>query len=130
MANVVCNLEEHLSDFRSSEIAYRFTAENRGPKTIRLQSLTPQVADGVTLLEVRDTFEHAVMLEQRTLWDDLTTTLRAHLLRLERNKIEMSPIFRVLVPPPETGQRTIDFKIAKSMDAEIALAKRFAELRS
>lgn len=86
MSNVTFQLEEQLSDLRSNEIAYRFTAENRGPRTVLLRSLAPRVAEGVALLEVKDISERAVRLKHRTLCDELTATLKSYLTRLEREK--------------------------------------------
>jgi hypothetical protein len=128
MANVLCNLEEQLSDLRSNEIAYRFTAENRGPKTIRLRSLTPQVADGVALLEVRDTEERAVLLEHRILCDELTATLRSHIARMDSKGDKKSPFAQIFAPTSGTdAQRAIDFAIKVSSDADTALTTWFVD---
>lgn len=142
MSNVTFQMEEQLSDLRSSEIAYRFTAENRGAKPIHLRSLTPRVPEGVTLLEVKDTSERAVRLRHETLCAELTATLKAYLIRLERARRPKSSILsfvssttassppsviRDLASTDTSGVvRTIDFVVHGVNDAETALKTWFS----
>jgi hypothetical protein len=146
MANVTFQLEEQLADVRSSEIAYRFTAENRGSKTVLLRSLTPRVAEGVTLVDVRDTSERAVRLKHSTLCGELTAILKSYLERLDRAQAPKRPfdIFRTSIQtaPLSTElkvvqdltssgaqgvRRTLDFLIDGTMDAETALQTWFKD---
>jgi hypothetical protein len=140
MTNVTVQLDEQLSDLRSNEIAYRFIAENRGAKPIRLISLTSRVADGVTLLDVKDSSERDVRLNHKNLCAELTSTLKAYLLRIEQDK-RPPPIYffrsKAAAPPSSVIRdlgfasstsnkpRTIDFTIQGVKDADIALTAWF-----
>lgn len=147
MADVTFQLEEQLTDGRSSEIAYRFTAENRGSKTVLLRSLTPRVAEGVTLVDVRDTSERAVRLKHSTLCGELTAILKSYLERLDRaqapkggpfgaiissiQQTPPSPVLKVVQDLSSSGaqgvRRTLDFVIDGTTDAETALQTWFNE---
>jgi hypothetical protein len=102
--------------------------------------LTPRVADGVTLLDVKDSSERDVQLNHKNLCAELTATLKAYLLRIEREK-RPPPLYffrsRTAAPPSSVirdlgstgsssnGPRTIDFTIQGVKDAEIALTTWF-----
>jgi hypothetical protein len=148
MSNVTFQLEEQQADVRSSEIAYRFTAENRGSKTVLLRSLTPRVAEGVTLVDVRDTSERAVRLKHTTLCGELTAILKSYLRRLDKASTPGRSLFNFRgtgagdssspQPPPavvrdlsstgaETNNKTLDFVIENTSDADTALETWFKD---
>jgi hypothetical protein len=54
MTSVVCKLEEQLTDQRSDQIAFRFSAENKGSATISVGSIEPRIPANARLLEVTD----------------------------------------------------------------------------
>jgi hypothetical protein len=125
MSNVVFQLEEQRSDLRADEIAYRFMAENRGPRPVHVRSLNPQAPEGVTLTEVRDTSDRAVRLRYRTLCDELTGILRSYLMRLDADKQkDKGTLVRIFGANGQT-ERTFDFVVENTHDAGIAIAKWF-----
>ena len=150
MATVQLQLEEQVSDIRSSEIAYRFTAENKGTKALHLRSLTPRAADGATLVDVRDTSERAARLKHATLCAELTATLKSYLRRIDPGPAAGKGLLERLRGAPgsegaaklsaptvvhdltsehaETTKSTIDFAIEGRADAESALAIWFKEV--
>ncbi len=148
VANITLQLEEQLSDLRSNEIAYRFAADNKGTTPVQIRSLTPRMADGVSLLEVRETSERAIRLRFNKLCQELTTILKAFLERLDNERPGnrsrgIASLFRpretdststpTSYSPPNVIQysdapgssRTVDFVIEEMRDAETALSTWF-----
>src|SRR5262249_53558228 len=81
VSNLILQLEEQQADLRSREKTYRFTAENRGSKSVSLHPLVPQIPDGVELLDVKDTSERAVLLKRSMLCTEMTEVLKAYVRR-------------------------------------------------
>jgi hypothetical protein len=152
MATVQLQLEEQASDIRSSEIAYRFTAENKGAKTVHLRSLTSRAADGAAPVVVRDTSERAVRFKHETLCEELSATLKSYLRRIDPGPTAGKGLLERLrgapgndgpakIPAPtvvhdltsehaETAKHTIDFTIAGAADAQYALEIWFKEVEN
>jgi hypothetical protein len=129
-------LDEQLSDLRSSETAYRFTIENRGTKPVRLMTLTPRLAEGVTLLDVKDSSERVAHINHKKLCDELTAILKSYLMRQDPGARPLAArLFRsggATTQPPSiirsfssdsSESRTIDFEVSNVSDAETAISK-------
>jgi len=146
MANLILQLDEQLADVRSREKTYRFTAENRGSKTVSLRPLAPQIPEGVALLDVKDSSERAVLLKRSMLCTELTAILNSYLRRLDG---DLNPRRTVLdrlrstsdAPGPrpaprvvrdwtsstDTTEKTLGFDIQGRSDAEVALTTWFKD---
>jgi len=141
MANLMLQLEEQLADMRSREKTYRFTVENKGNKTVLLRPVTPQIPEGVTLLDVKQSTERVILLKRSILLTELTAILKSYQVRLSSNM--KSGIFerirtQIQTPSPspapqividrsstDTSKKTFDFQIEDEADADDAVERWF-----
>lgn len=76
MPKVVFGLEQQFSDFRSKDIAYKFTIENHGVVPINLVSITPRIPETVQLIEAKNPSLVASAAKCAELCSELTQALR------------------------------------------------------
>ncbi len=72
-------LEEQFADFRSNEIAYKFTMENLSSSSIEVLSITPRIPEDVKLIEIRDPSLIALKSKHNELCEQMETLLITHM---------------------------------------------------
>ena len=79
MARIEFLLEEQTADMRSFEFAYRFKVQNNGASAFNLLAVTPRLAKGIELLDVKSSTALVATQKHKELCEELTEILKDYL---------------------------------------------------
>jgi len=79
MARIEFLLEEQTADMRSFEFAYRFKVQNNGSSAFNLLAVTPRLAKGIELLDVKSSTALVATQKHKELCEELTEILKDYL---------------------------------------------------
>src|ERR1041385_6393897 len=115
MPSVTATLTEQFSDFRSNEIAYRLSVENKGQVPISIIDIAPRLPDGVKLIEARNPSLASASARQEALCKELTALLNAVLAKRRKDAQEVADSSRRSGTPFAQILSRISVRLASSI---------------